>query len=101
MMKSNQKITKKKITPKRKRKYWQVYQSNSNDSKDTNNYYYKYSKKKNKKQKRNKVFYDDVDRENEYIEEKSLWDEDDIVEANAETEIEEKLVQKISKISKI
>ena len=34
-----------KLPPKRKRKYRQVYQSSSSDSEDTNNYYYKYSKK--------------------------------------------------------
>ena len=47
------------------------------------------------------MFYDDVDRENDYIEEKSLSDEDDIDGGNVETEIEEKPTQKISKISKI
>ena len=90
-----------KIPPQRKRKYWQVYQSCSSDSEDANNYYYKYSKKKNKKQKRNKVFYDDEDGENDYIEEILPSDEDDIDEDNAETQIEEKPIQKISKISKI
>ena len=86
-----------KILPQRKGKYWQVYQSSSSDSEDANNYYYKYSKKKNKKQKRNKVFYG----ENDYIEEILPSDEDDIDEDNAETQIEEKPIQKISKISKI
>ena len=90
-----------KILPQRKGKYWQVYQSSSSDSEDANNYYYKYSKKKNKKQKRNKVFYDDEDGENDYIEEILPSDEDDIDEDNAETQIEEKPIQKISKISKI
>ena len=90
-----------KIPPQRKRKYWQVYQSCSSDSEDANNYYYKYSKKKKRKQKRNKVFYDDVDGEHDYIEEILPSDEDDIDESNVETEIEEKPIQKISKISKI
>ena len=58
-------------------------------------------KKKNKKQKRMKVFYDDVDRENDFIEELSPSDQDDLDEDNVETEIEEKPIQKISKISKI
>ena len=39
-----------KIPPQRKRKYRQVYQSSSSDSKEANNYYYKYSKNKNKKE---------------------------------------------------
>ena len=58
-------------------------------------------KKKNKKQKRMKVFYDDVDGENDFIEELSRSDQDDLDEDNVETEIEEKPIQKISKISKI
>ena len=58
-------------------------------------------KKKNKKQKRMKVFYDDVDGENDFIEELSSSDQDDLDEDNVETEIEEKPIQKISKISKI
>ena len=90
-----------KILPQRKGKYWQVYQSSSSDSEDANNYYYKYSKNKNKKQKRNKVFCDDEDEENDYIEEILPSDEDDIDEDNVETQIEEKPIQKISKISKI
>ena len=47
------------------------------------------------------MFYDDVDRENDYIEAKSLSDEDNIDGGNVETEIEEQPTQKISKISKI
>ena len=39
--------------------------------------------------------------ENDYIEEMLPSDEDDIDEDNAETQIEEKPIQKISKISKI
>ena len=39
--------------------------------------------------------------ENDYIEEILPSDEDDIDEDNAETQIEEKPIQKISKISKI
>ena len=58
-------------------------------------------KKKNKKQKRMKVFYDDVDGENDFIEELSPSDQDDLDEDNVETEIEEKPIQKISKIPKI
>ena len=90
-----------KIPPQRKRKYRQVYQSSSSDSEGTSNYYYKYSKKKNEKQKRNKVFYDNVDGENDYIEEISPSDEDDIDEDNVDREIKEKPIQKISKMSKI
>ena len=58
-------------------------------------------KKKNKKQKRMKVFYDDVDGENDFIEELSPSDQDDLDEDNVETEIEETPIQKITKISKI
>ena len=47
------------------------------------------------------MFYDDEDGENDYIEEILPSDEDDIDEDNAETQIEEKPIQKISKISKI
>ena len=79
-----------KIPPQRKRKYRQVYQSSSSNGKDTSNYYYKYSKKKNKNQKRNKVFYDNVDGENDYIEKILPSDEDDIDKDNVDTEIEKK-----------
>ena len=44
--------------------------------------------------------YDDIDRENDYIEE-SPSDEDDSDEDNVKTQIEEKPTQKISKITKI
>ena len=44
--------------------------------------------------------YDDIDRENDYIEE-SPSDEDNNDEDNVETQIEEKPTQKISKITKI
>ena len=44
--------------------------------------------------------YDDIDRENDYIEE-SPSDEDDNDEDNVKTQIEEKPTQKISKITKI
>ena len=44
------------------------------------------------------MFYDDVDGEHDYIEKISPSDEDDIDEGNVETEIEEKPIQKISKI---
>ena len=47
------------------------------------------------------MLYDDVDREKDYIEEVSPSDEDDIGEGNLETEIKEKPIQKISKLSKI
>ena len=47
------------------------------------------------------MFYDDEDEENDYIEEILPSDEDDIDEDNVETQIEEKPIQKISKISKI
>ena len=94
----NRRVIKK--LPKRKRKYQQsVHQSSSSDSEDGNNYYYRYPKKKNKKQ-RSKVIYDDIDRENDYIEE-SPSDEDDNDEDNVKTQIEEKPTQKISKITKI
>ena len=44
--------------------------------------------------------YDDIDRENDYIEE-SPSDEGDNDEDNVKTQIEEKPTQKISKITKI
>ena len=44
--------------------------------------------------------YDDIDRENDYIE-GSPSDEDDNDEDNVKTQIEEKPTQKISKITKI
>ena len=44
--------------------------------------------------------YDDIDRENDYIEE-SPSDEDDNDEDNVKIQIEEKPTQKISKITKI
>ena len=44
--------------------------------------------------------YDDIDRENDYIEE-SPSDEDDNDEDNVKAQIEEKPTQKISKITKI
>ena len=47
------------------------------------------------------MFYDDIDGENDYIDEILPSDEDDIDKDNVETEIEEKPIQKISKISKI
>ena len=46
------------------------------------------------------MFYDNVDGENDYIEEISPSDEDDIDEDNVDTEIEKKPIQIISKISK-
>ena len=47
------------------------------------------------------MFYDDIDGENDYIEEILPSDEDDVDKDNVETEIEEKTIEKVSKISKI
>ena len=47
------------------------------------------------------MFYDDIDGENDYIEEILPSDEDDVDKDNVETEIEEKSIEKVSKISKI
>ena len=57
-------------------------------------------KRKIKSKKRNRVFYDDVDGENDYIEEISPSGEDDIDEDNVETEIEEIPIQKYLKHQK-